>query len=94
MGRPYGGCSILYRKSLSFISPLVSYSDRYCAAKLCVPNGLSYLLICVYIMPSDNHQSSLSEYIEILGEIQSFTESHPCDTNVLVGDFMIELVVD
>ena len=30
-GRPYGGCSILYRKSLSScISPLYSCSDRFC----------------------------------------------------------------
>ena len=48
-GRPYGGCSILYRKSLSScISPLYSCSDRFCGVRLSDSSGLSYLLVCVY----------------------------------------------
>ena len=31
-GRPYGGCSILYRKSLSSsVAPLYTHSNRFCA---------------------------------------------------------------
>ena len=49
-GRPFGGCSILYRKCLaSCIVPLVSCSNHFCAVKFCA--DLSILLICVY-MPS------------------------------------------
>ena len=34
-GRPFGGCSILYRKSLSpYISPLYSCSDRFCGVRV------------------------------------------------------------
>ena len=41
-GRPYGGCSILCRKSLvPFITPLNVCSDRFCAIKLCDSDGLS-----------------------------------------------------
>ena len=55
VGRPYGGCSILYRKSLSaFITPLHSFSNRFCAIKLCDSSGLSVLMICVY-MPGDHN---------------------------------------
>ena len=51
-GRPFGGASILYRKSLaSRIVPLVSCSNRFCAAKFCA--DVSMLLICVY-MPSSS----------------------------------------
>ena len=33
--RPYGGCSIVYRKSLSSsITPLCTNSNRFCAVKL------------------------------------------------------------
>ena len=47
VGRPYGGCSILYRKSLMpFITPLVSCSNRFCAVKLCDSSGLSVLIVC------------------------------------------------
>lgn len=41
-GRPYGGCSILYRKSLSScVTPLDTHSDRFCGIKLCDLTGLS-----------------------------------------------------
>ena len=50
MGRPYGGCAILYRKLLSpFITPLDTCSDRFCAIKLHDSCGLSILMICVYM---------------------------------------------
>ena len=49
-GRPYGGCSILYRKSLSScMSLLHSGSNRFCGVKLCDTSGLSYLLVSVYM---------------------------------------------
>ena len=52
LGRPYGGCSILYRKSLSScIVPLDSFSDRFCGVKFCDSSGLSFLLVSIY-MPS------------------------------------------
>ena len=53
-GRPFGGCAILYRNSLSScVTPLHSHSNRFCAVKLCDLSGSSVLLISVY-MPSDN----------------------------------------
>ena len=58
-GRPFGGCSILYRKSLaSCIVPLVSCSNRFCAVKFCA--DVSMLLICVY-MPSSSCSSLFNE---------------------------------
>ena len=45
-GRRFGGCSILYRKSLaSCIVPPVSCSNRFCAVKFCA--NVSMLLIHV-----------------------------------------------
>ena len=41
-GRPYGGCSILYRKSSSCITPLDTNSDRFCGIKLCDLSGLFF----------------------------------------------------
>ena len=68
VGRPYCGCSILYRKSLSsFITPLDSCSDRFCAIKVCDSGGLSILMICVY-MPFDS-------YLNTLGEVEGFIDS-------------------
>ena len=50
-GQPCGGCSILYRKSLSsFVSPLRSCSNRFCGVLFVDSNGVSYLLVCVYML--------------------------------------------
>ena len=89
-GRPYGGCSILYRKSLSScITPLDTFSDRFCSVKLCDSSGLSYLLVCAY-MPSDSGQSSFGDYMTTLGEMEGFIESHKCDVVIVVGDLNVD----
>ena len=71
-GRPFGGCSILYRKSLaSFISPLVSCSNRFCGVKFVDSCGLSHLLLCVNL-PARGSSTASSEYLNTLGELQGF----------------------
>ena len=87
-GRPYGGCAILYRKSLcSSITPLFCDSDRFCAIKLYDSCGIS-VLVCVY-MPSQSHSLCFDEYLGTLGELEGFLEFHKCDVNLLVGDFNV-----
>lgn len=89
VGRPYGGCSILYRKSLSScITPLNSCSDRFCAIKIIDSSGSSVLLVSVY-MP--HRLSSFDDYLIILGELEGFMDSQQCDRNILVGDFNVDL---
>jgi len=57
-GRPYGGCAILWRKTLSVtVTPVTTYSRRVCAVRLCI-NDLSLLCICVY-MPYEKDSSSV-----------------------------------
>ena len=69
-GRPYGGCSIIYRKSLGMcITPLISCSDRFCGVKLCDSSGLSFLIVCVY-MPAQCSSTSTDEYLNTLGELE------------------------
>ena len=71
-GRPYGGCSILYCKSLSLcVTPLHSCSNHFCSLKICDSSGVSYLLICVY-MPSDCGTASYSDYLNTLCELEGF----------------------
>ena len=42
-GRPYDGCSISFRSSLSScITPLVTCSDRFCAIRICDSSGQSF----------------------------------------------------
>ena len=68
-GRPFGGCTILYRKCLSFsITPLQTSSDRFCAITIKTSDSLSFLMFCVD-MPYENHPSSFTDYLNTLGEI-------------------------
>ena len=87
-GRPFGGCSILYRKSLSScIVTLKSGSNRFCAIRYSSSDGLCMLFICVY-MPSSSLSST--EYLTTLGELDGFINSQICDIVVIVGDFNID----
>ena len=89
-GRPYGGCSILYRNSLSsFVSRLRNCSNRFCGVLFVDFNGVSYLLVCVY-MPSRGSSSACSDYLNTLGELQGFIASHHYDVLLIVGDFNVD----
>ena len=89
-GRPFGGCSILYRKSLAaHIVPLESCSNRFCGVKFRDSTGLSFLFVCVY-MPSSSCPSSYTEYLNTLGELEGFIYSHHCDVVAVVGDFNVD----
>ena len=42
-GRPFGGCSILYRRHLSLsVTPIYSCLNRFCAVKLTDSSGTSF----------------------------------------------------
>ena len=43
--------------------------------------GLSLLLICVY-MPGDGSVSSFNQYLNTLGELEGFIDSHPCSVYI------------
>ena len=89
-GRPFGGCSILYRKTLaSCITPLDSCSNRFCGVKFNCSSGLSMLLICVYL-PSSSSPSYFTEYLNTLGELDGFIHSCHSDVVVIVGDFNVD----
>ena len=66
----YGGCGILYCKSLSpYIKNLHTGSSRLCSIKLCDSVGTSFILICV-LFPTD-----IQSYLNTLGELESFIDS-------------------
>ena len=87
VGRPFGGCSILYWKSLaSCITPLESCSDRFCALQFHDSNGSSFLFISVY-MPAAT--SSSSDYLNTLCELEGFIDSNLCNGVIIASDFNV-----
>ena len=92
IGRPFGVCSILYRKSLlSSISSVVTNSNRFCAVKIVDGGARSYLMVCVY-MPSLIDSSSHLDYLNTIGELQGFIDIQEFDMLLVVGDFMLMLI--
>ena len=89
-GRPYGGCGILYRKSLiPCVKTLSTGSNCFCAIKLSDSLGSSFLLICVYL-PTDFQPSSFTDYLNALGELEGFIDSQSFDHILISGDFNVD----
>ena len=89
VGRPFGGCSILYRKSLlSSVSPVVTCSSRFCAVKIVDSNAISYLVVCVY-MPGYINSSSHLDYLNTIGELQGFLDVQNY-VLIIIGDFNVD----
>ena len=93
-GRSFGGCAILFRnKLLSYITPLVSCSNRFCGFKIIDSCGVSYLFVSVY-MPNAFQNTAISDYLSTLGELQSFITCHCCDVVLIVGNSMLILIAE
>ena len=90
-GRPYGGCAILYRKSLSpIVSVVSSHSSRFCAISLSDMSCIVTLLVCVYLPTDYGTAASYDDYLCVLGELDGFIESQTFDHIVIGGDFNVD----
>ena len=92
LGCPFGGCGILYRKSLApYVSRIKCNSKRFCALyfSLCSPGNphLNTLLINVYL-PTD--YGTNNAYLESLCELEGFISTHPFDNLIICGDFNVD----
>ncbi len=91
-GRPYEGCAILFRKSLSdSITVFCTNANRFCAVRLCDNRGHSVLLICVYLPTDYNNRSSRDEFLFVLAELEGFIQAQQFDSLLIVGDFNVDL---
>ena len=91
VGRPFGGCAIMYRKSLlACVKSIPTNSKRFCAVRLIDSNNFIILLINVY-MPTDYGTSvSNVEFISCLSEIEAFIDSQSFDSLIIGGDFNVD----
>ena len=89
VGRPHGGCAILYRRSLSCtFTPIASKSRRVCAIMMQLNAHTRILLICIY-MPCDtsNDHSNLQTFMEVLSEMEYIMDTTDYDHVIVGGDF-------
>ena len=96
VGRPYGGCGILFRKHLSpFMQRVKSCSRRFCALSLTIGNSLNRsthctLLINVYLPTDYGTSDSNNSFLETLSELEGFISSNPYDNVIIFGDFNVD----
>ena len=96
VGRPYGGCGILLRKSLSScVHRLNSHSKRFCAIALTFTNSVSNspfntLLINVYLSTDYSTPESNNSFLETLAELEGFISSYSYDNLILCGNFNVD----
>ncbi len=91
LGRPFGGCAILFRKSLcSHISCLDSVSKRFCSIPIHDHQGSSTLLVCVYLPSNDESADYHTDFLITLGELEGFIDRHKTDHIVIAGDFNVD----
>ena len=92
VGRPYGGCAILWKRELGVtVTPVPSNSKRLCCSIVQCEN-FSFLLACVY-MPCDTNASlqSANDFSNILCDIMVLSQIHCMDHIVIAGDLNTDL---
>ena len=82
-GRPYGGCALFWRSSLS-VTPVkvVTLSQRICALLL-EGTGFKLLCVCVYL-PYEKGSDNVDEFLYQLSVVESVMSQFP-DCHVIIG---------
>ena len=91
VGRPYGGCSILYSATIKGITPIIlPDSKRICGIKYEL-NDLCLIIFNVY-MPCDlNNDHCFYEYNNVLSEIAFYCTSNNIEYCIIGGDFNTDI---
>ena len=88
-GRPYGGVSVLWRKTLSNLISIVKYDDARLIGCMVKTNDIDSLYVNVYLpyQCDDNYDS----YVYYLGKLSAIIDESPTSNITVVGDFNAKL---
>ena len=90
MGRPFGGCAILYHRNLACsFNPIVTASPRLCAVTI-KSETYNLLLITVYMPCDDNSDLNFTVYGEILYEISNLINLYVGYDIIIGGDINVD----
>ena len=90
MGRPYGGCAIVWHSSLALTCrPVATTSPRLCAVTA-EGAGRSMLWVSVYMPNDDNTHSSYEIYGDVLSELSGIIQTYEDYDIVIGGDFNVD----
>ena len=86
MGRPYGGCAILFRKSLNWYVEIIDTESRRICACICKdPSGMKMLLCNLYLPCDVSSGTAASEFCSTIDEVSSIIAEHSDIDFVIVG---------
>lgn len=88
-GRPYGGCAILWRRSLVFkVESICTDSRRVCCMLLSCPE---FKLLCINVyMPYEDDVTNLDEFSLQLAIVDDLIDRNPDCHVMLGGDFNVD----
>ena len=90
-GRPYGGVSFLYKKSISpYVEVCELNSKRACCIRLSASIGHIYIFN-VYMPCDSSTNSNLEEYNEVLSVISNFCATNNVENCVIGGDLNTDM---
>ena len=90
-GRPYGGCAVYVRNTLSSsISHCQVVSRRFCGIKVKLAGGRILLVVCAYLPFDNGHASDSLKFSEVLCELEAFLSTQCYDLLAVVGDFNVD----
>ena len=93
IGRPHGGCAIVWSNQLSCqVDPVDIMHDRICAVRITLYNNLTVLLINTYLpCDSQNRDSQYEDTVDTLNLISCIINDQKCDLVMVAGDFNAQL---
>ena len=91
IGRPYGGCAILWHSDLALtFTPVKTMSTRICAIQV-RSNHFSFIIINVYMPCDDNKDVNVYMYGDVLSEVASIISLYDDDNEIIIaGDFNVD----
>ena len=85
VGRPRGGLSILWRKSLSHLCKIVQFDDERILGLSLHIGDIKYMILNVYLPFCS--QENWQEYLLYMGKLTSIVDSTEADGFAVIGDF-------
>jgi len=93
VGRPFGGCAIMWRKSINaHLTVVDTNSRRLCALRVC-NDAVKLLLVTVY-MPFEDANSNQTRVEEFLSSVEYLSNQNKNCTVIIGGDFNVDFSRD
>ena len=91
VGRPFGGCMVMWKKSLKInVKEIVTSSERICAIEVKNDKGLKCIIISTYMPVNDNTASSVLTFGDTLSEISSIIGTYDEHKVIIGGDLNVD----